>query len=334
VDEGRAYYERLRDAGVAVTYDLRPTLPHAFVNVARVVPAAKRAVDAGIEAVAAALTGKTAKVAAITGAASGIGRALAVELARCGYALALADRDERGTKVTTHAVDVAQRAQVDAFAAAVTAAHGRVDVVINNAGVSVSGDVTELAIDEIEWLMSINFWGVVYGVKAFLPELQRTPGSSLVNISSVFGLVAPPGQSAYAASKFAVRGFSESLREELRGSVHVLTVHPGGVRTNIANSTRIAAAADQEMHRRRAAWFTEKMLTQPPEKAARLIVRGILRRQDRVLIGRDARRIDIISRVFGPLGTRLMLARKPPPTKKAAVERAGSAAPAQTPAMR
>jgi len=320
VDEGRAYFVRLRDAGVSAVYDLRPTLPHGFVNFAGVVPEAKRALAAGIHATAVALGARSAKVAAITGAGSGIGRALAVELAHRNYTLALADRDETGlaetarivrdrTTVSLHVLDVAQKAAVDAFAADVLGEHGRIDVVINNAGVSIAGDVTELSVEEIAWLMNINFWGTVYGVKAFLPALQRSPGATIVNLSSVFGIVAPPGQSAYSASKFAVRGFSEALREELRGKVHVVTVHPGGIKTNIARSSRIAAAADGELHRRRAAEFERRMLTQPPEKAAKLIVRGILRKSDRVLIGRDAVRIDVISRILGPGAARLIAKR-------------------------
>jgi acetyl esterase/lipase/short-subunit dehydrogenase len=317
VDEGRAYFERLRDAGVDVVYDLRPTLPHASVNLARIIPEAHRALLAGIEATAVALRARPAKVAAITGASSGIGRALALELAAHGYHLALADRDRNGlnetarlvndrTTASLHLVDVADKAAVDAFAADALAAHGHVDVLINNAGVSLAGEVRELSVEEMAWLMDINFWGTVYGVKAFLPALARSPGSTIVNLSSVFGIIAPPGQAAYAASKFAIRGFSESLREELRGSVHVVTVHPGGIKTNIARSARIAAAADRDLQRRRAATFEQRMLTLSPQTAARVIVRGILRRSDRVLIGSDAVRIDAVARIFGPRAARLV----------------------------
>lgn len=317
VDEGRAYFEKLKTAGVPVAYDLRPTLPHALVNIAGRVPEARRAVEAGVAAVAAALGTKPLRVVALTGAGSGIGRALAIELAKHSFALAIADRNEAGlletkalvadrTRVTAHVLDVSQKAAVDAFAKDVVAQHGRVDVVINNAGVSIAGNVSELAVEEIEWLMNINFWGTVYGVKAFLPELEKSDDATIVNLSSVFGLVGPPGQSAYAASKFAVRGFSESLREEMRGRVHVVTVHPGGIATNIARSSRIAAAADQEFNRQRAEMFEKKMLTQTPEKAARLIVRGILGHHDRVLIGVDAIQIDTITRLLGPRGSALL----------------------------
>jgi acetyl esterase/lipase/short-subunit dehydrogenase len=320
VDEGYAYFTRLRDGGVRVVYDLRPTLPHAFINFARVVPEAKRALDAGIAATAVALGARRAKVAAITGAGSGIGRALAVELAQHGYALALADRDETGlaqtagavrdrAAVSLHVVDVAQKAAVDAFAGAVLRKHGQVDVVINNAGVSVVGSVAELSVDEIAWLMNVNFWGTVYGIKAFLPALLRAPDSTIVNLSSVLGIVAAPGQAAYAASKFAVRGFSDALREELRGKVHVLAVYPGGIKTNIARSGRIAAAADQESYRRGIAAFEQRMLTQTPDKAARLIVRGIVQKSERVLIGADARQIDLLARLLGPAAARLIAQR-------------------------
>jgi acetyl esterase/lipase/short-subunit dehydrogenase len=310
VDEGRAYYERLRDAGVAVTYDLCTTLPHALVNLAGVVPEARRALTAGIRATAAALGVRP--VVALTGAASGIGRALAIELADLGYALALADRDGAGlaetahlagdkTKVTTYVIDVSKKADVDAFAENVLRDHRRVDVVINNAGVAIAGDVSELSVEEIEWLMNINFWGTVYGVKAFLPTFQRSGEGTIVNVSSVFGIYGPPGNSAYAASKFAVRGFTESLREELRGTgVHVVTVHPGGIKTNIARTTRIAAAADQEFNRRRAEAFDAHLLTQTPESAAKTIARGIREKRDRVLIGADAVRLDLVTRVLGP----------------------------------
>jgi acetyl esterase/lipase/short-subunit dehydrogenase len=345
VDEGRAYYERLRDAGVAVTYDLRSTLPHAFVNLAGVVPEGRRALSAGIRATAAALGVRP--VVALTGAGSGIGRALALDLANRGYALALADRDAAGlaetaalvgagTKVTTHVLDVAQKDAVDAFAADVLREHQRVDVLINNAGVSIAGDVTELTVEEIEWLMNINFWGTVYGVKAFLPALQRTGDAVIVNLSSVFGLFAPPGQSAYAASKFAVRGFTESLREELRDTgVHVVTVHPGGIKTNIARTARVAAAADPEYSRLRAAAFEDAMLKATPEMAAATIVRGILGRKDRVLIGGDAVQIDVLTRTLGPAAPRFLaaLAQRSLPEELKRQTKKAPAPPVQTPSQ-
>lgn len=316
VDEGFAYAERLKAAGVAVTYDLRASLPHAFLNFAGVLPGGKKALSDGIRATARALGVRS--VVALTGAGSGIGRALAVELAHHGYALALADRNEIAlnetaamlagyTKVTTHLLDVSRRDDVDAFARSVLREHGRVDVAINNAGVALAGDVAELEIEEIAWLMDINFWGTVYGTKAFLPAMQRMGEGSIVNLSSVFGLFGPPGNSAYAASKFAVRGFSESLRAEVRDrGIHVLTVHPGGIKTNIARATRIAVHADQAFNRERARAFEENFLKETPERAAKAIVRGIVTKRDRVLIGVDAIQIDAITRILGPLGATVL----------------------------
>jgi acetyl esterase/lipase/NAD(P)-dependent dehydrogenase (short-subunit alcohol dehydrogenase family) len=316
VDEGHAYYKRLHAAGVPATYDLRETLPHAFVGLAGIVPEARRALVDGIQVTAAALGIR--RVAALTGAGSGIGRALAHDLARLGYALALADSHEGalaetvrevegGTKVTSHLVDVANKAQVDDFAERVLAEHGRVDLLINNAGVGLAGDVEELAVEEIEWLMNVNFWGTVYGVKAFLPALKRAGDATIVNISSAYGLFGPPGQAAYAASKFAVRGFSESLRAELRAAgVHVLTVHPGGIKTNIVRNSRIAAGTDHAKALARGRKFEDVALKLHPRTAAHAIVRGIRRHADRVLIGEDAVRIDLITRALGPAGSKLL----------------------------
>ncbi len=250
-------------------------------------------------------------VAVVTGAASGIGRALALALAAEGMTVALADRDEKGLHETAlllaraggasslHALDVADEAAVNAFAQTVLSAHGRVTVVANNAGVSMFGTVQELATDEIAWLMNVNFWGVVYGTKAFLPALLAQPEACIVNTSSVFGLWGPPGQAAYAASKFAVRGFSESLRGELSGTgVHVLTVHPGGIKTAIARSSRVARAADAELAAKTMKTFDERFLTTPPEVLAAAIVDGIKRKRDRVVAGSDAPRIDVLTRLF------------------------------------
>src|SRR5712692_3753471 len=185
--------------------------------------------------------------AVVTGAGSGIGRALAQQLAATGSALALADLDEAGlletaqslekksALVTTHVVDVADEAGVRTFADNVGTKHGRVTLLINNAGVSLHGDFEEISLDDFRWLMNINFWGTVYGVKYFLPSLKQEKRAHIVNLSSVFGIIAPAGQCAYAASKFAVRGFTEALRHELEGSnIGVSCVHPGGIRTPIA----------------------------------------------------------------------------------------------------
>src|SRR5215831_19011638 len=194
-------------------------------------------------------------VAVVTGAGSGIGRALAQRLAAAGSALAIADIDEAALQptgqslakssalVTTHVVDVAKEEHVKSFAADVSARHGRVTLLINNAGVALHGNFEEISLDDLRWLMDINFWGAVYGVKYFLPLLRREPRAHIVNVSSVFGLIAPAGQAAYSASKFAVRGFTEALRHELAHSnVCVSCVHPGGIRTSIAKRARVGAA--------------------------------------------------------------------------------------------
>jgi short-subunit dehydrogenase len=257
-------------------------------------------------------------IAVVTGAASGIGRALAVALAHDGHTLALADRNEAGLQDTiallhdrkiaeAHVLDVADHLAVEDFARAVVGRHGGVDLLINNAGVSIAGTVAELTVEEMAWVVNVNFWGVVHGVKAFLPALVAHGSATIVNISSVFGLWGPPGQSAYAASKFAVRGFSESLRAELRGTgVHVLTVHPAGIKTAIARTSPIAAAADRALAERRREDFERRLLTIPPERAARAILDGVAKRRDRVLIGSDAYRIDWITRLLGPRGARLL----------------------------
>ena len=250
------------------------------------------------------------KVVAITGAGSGIGRALALALVERHAAVALADRDADGMAETyrlatrngvasQHLVDVADAAAVERFADDVVATHGGVHVAVNNAGVGIFGTVEQLSLDEIRWLMDVNFWGVVYGCKAFLPLLRAQPAACIVNISSVFGLWGPPGQSAYAASKFAVRGFSESLRGELQGSgIHVVTVHPGGIKTAIAKHSRVAAAADPRAAARMTETFDRRFLTTPPEVPARAIVDAIAHGKDRVLTGRDARRVDLMTRLF------------------------------------
>jgi short-subunit dehydrogenase len=257
-------------------------------------------------------------IAVVTGAASGIGRALAVALARSGHTLALADRNEAGLEDTiaqlhdrsiakASVVDVSQQAEVEAFAQDVGRRHGRIDLLINNAGVSIAGSVAELTVSEMAWVMNVNFWGVVHGVKAFLPLMLAHRSGTIVNVSSVFGLWGPPGQSAYTASKFAVRGFSESLRGELQGTgLHVLTVHPAGVRTGIARTSRIAAAADRAAAERRRDEFDRRLLTIPPEDAAKAILDGVAKRRDRVLIGTDAYKIDVLTRLLGPRGARIL----------------------------
>jgi NAD(P)-dependent dehydrogenase (short-subunit alcohol dehydrogenase family) len=249
-------------------------------------------------------------VAVVTGAGGGIGRALALRLAAEGATLALADLRAdalegvarelaaRGTAVSTHAVDVADAGAVEAFAREVEASHGRADVLINNAGVALIGDVEEVSLADIEWLMGVNFWGVVHGVKHFLPLLKRRPESYLVNLSSIFGVVAPPGQAAYCASKFAVRGFTEALRHELEGTgVRVSCVHPGGIRTGIARAARAGAGTHGSRHERECARF-DRLAVTTPEAAADRIVTGMLRGEPRILVGRDATHIALIQRLL------------------------------------
>ena len=248
-------------------------------------------------------------VAVVTGAGSGIGRALAQQLAAAGSALALADIDEAGllqtaqslekrsALLTTHVVDVADEAGVRSFAEDVGRRHGRVTLLINNAGVSLHGDFEEISLDDFRWLMNINFWGTVYGVNYFLPILKREKRAQIVNLSSIFGIIAPAGQCPYAASKFAVRGFTEALRHELEGSnVCVSCVHPGGIRTPIARRSRIGAGASASKREANIERF-DRMARTPPEKAAERILRGVERQEPRILIGSDAYQIDIFQRL-------------------------------------
>jgi NAD(P)-dependent dehydrogenase (short-subunit alcohol dehydrogenase family) len=250
------------------------------------------------------------KVAVLTGAATGIGRALASRLAEEGAALCLADINAgaleetaralaaRGASVSAHTLDVADGARVEGFAREVEERHGRADVLINNAGVALHGTVEEVSLADIEWVMSINFWGTVYCVKHFLPLLRRGPQAHVVCLSSIFGVIAPPGQAAYCASKFAVRGFAEALRHELEGTnVRVSTVHPGGVRTGIARSARIGANANPSKGERERRRF-ERLAITSPEQAAERIMRGMLRGEPRILVGRDASQIDLIQRLL------------------------------------
>jgi short-subunit dehydrogenase len=248
-------------------------------------------------------------VVVLTGAASGIGRALALRLAREGVGrLAVSDVNAEGLRETaemvggggprlsTHVVNVAELGEMERFAADVLAQHGRVTHLINNAGVSLFGTVEEISIEDLRWLMEINFWGTVYGVKLFLPALLAQPSAHVVNVSSVFGFIAPAGNAAYCASKFAVRGFTEALRHELKGTaVTVSCVHPGGVATNIARGGRLGAGASAEAKESSVDYHTKVSRT-TPEQAAEIIVRGIKRRSKRILVGTDARIIDAVHR--------------------------------------
>ena len=253
------------------------------------------------------LAGRTA---VITGAANGIGRAIAVSLARRGCHLALADIDEDGLKdtaeltqpsgvrVSRHRLDVADRVAIAEFPSVVAAEHSQVDILVNNAGVAVGGTFEQVSDEDFEWLFEINFWGVVRMTRAFLLLLHASDDARIVNLSSIYGVIAPPEQTAYSASKFAVRGFSEALRHELEGSrIGVTVVHPGGVATKIAEKARVPAGVTEEEIAQRHARY-RKLLRLPPEVAGETIVGGIEARKSRILIGSDAKTISLIARLL------------------------------------
>jgi short-subunit dehydrogenase len=274
------------------------------------------------------------RTAVVTGAGSGIGRAIAQSLAQRGCHLALADISEAGlaetaglvksanVRVTSHKLDVADREAVAAFPDIVAAAHGRVALLVNNAGVAISGTFDQVSEHDFEWLFEINFWAVVRLTRAFMPLLKANDEARIVNLSSLFGLISPPGQTAYAASKFAVRGFSNSLRFELQGSnVGVTVVHPGGIATKIAdNARRPAGTSNTEVNEQieRA----RRVLTMPPAQAGEIIVKAVERRAARVLVGRDAKMMALLERlapvsywnILGPLLRRSADTEKGKPT--------------------
>jgi NAD(P)-dependent dehydrogenase (short-subunit alcohol dehydrogenase family) len=255
------------------------------------------------------LTNKS--VAVITGAASGIGRALAVRLARENIAgIAISDVNESGLRetaelisesgipVSTHIMDVSKLDEVKAFADDVVKQHGRATHLINNAGVGLIGTFEQISLADFEWLMGINFWGVVYCTKAFMPVLEKQESAHIVNVSSVFGLIAPAEQTAYCSAKFAVRGFTESLRHELaETNISVSCVHPGGIKTNIVNNARLGAEAPEEWKQQGAKFF-DKVAKTSADEAAEVIVSGIKTGNTRILIGKDAKAISFFSRLF------------------------------------
>jgi NAD(P)-dependent dehydrogenase (short-subunit alcohol dehydrogenase family) len=253
------------------------------------------------------------KVVVITGAASGIGRALAVDVARRGAVVAISDIDADGLAETVdlakHAgargvrsdgLDVANRDTIAIYATSVAEQFGRVNVLVNNAGVALAGDVEDLLYPDMDWIMSINFWGVVNGTKEFLPHLIASGDGHVVNLSSLFGLLSMPGLSMYNASKYAVRGFTEALREEMLVAGHpvaVTAVHPGGIKTAIARNARVS---DRENHAENAAYFDDKMAKTEPERAAGIIVeKGIIGGKARVLVGLDAHALHHFARLSG-----------------------------------
>jgi len=262
------------------------------------------------------------RTAVVTGAASGIGRGIALALARRGCNLALADLNEAGlaetaallgggVKVTRHRLDVTDRAAVTALPAEVLREHGGAQLLFNNAGVACGGTFEQVAEEDFEWLFEVNFWGVVRMTRAFLPLLRASDEARIVNISSIFGIIAPPGQTAYSASKFAVRAFSESLRRELEmegSKVGVTVVHPGGVATSIASSARPPRGINDPTLEAQKERF-QKFLRMPPEKAGETIVRGVEKRRPRVLVGGDARFMALLERV-APVGYWKILGRQ------------------------
>jgi len=273
----------------------------------------------------------TGGVAVVTGAGSGIGRELAKRLAREKMSLALADVNaatlqetvgQIGTPVapvSSHVVNVADPKDVQQFAIDAVARHKRVTLLINNAGVALHGTFEEMAIADLEWLMGINFWGMVYGVRNFLPVLKQQPRAHIVNLSSIFGIISPAGQTAYCASKFAVRGFTEALMHELEATtVGVSCVHPGGIKTAISRNARLGASANAEAQAVGVTLFEKRLARTSAETAAARIVEGVKRGEPRILIGKDAIQLDRMQRLFPVRYWKIMMKG----LKKAAAHRA------------
>ncbi|MCX5849540.1 MAG: SDR family NAD(P)-dependent oxidoreductase [Deltaproteobacteria bacterium] len=268
------------------------------------------------------------KVAAITGAASGIGRALALNLTDEGCHLAISDINEAGlqetadmvrsrrknVRVTTHKVDTADREQVRRYAEEVMKAHGAVHIIINNAGVVIAETLEDLSYEDFEWLMGINLWGVVYGSKEFLPYLKQQDCAHIVNISSVNGIFTNPNNGPYCTAKFAVRGFTETLAQELADTnIKVSCVHPGGIKTNIAANARFYKASDESINKEDAAvLFTRAIAGTTADKAAKIIIAGIKKDKLRIMVGPDAYVMDWLKRLF-PVGFQKLAGRKTAP---------------------
>ena len=250
------------------------------------------------------------KTAAVTGAASGIGRMLAVNLASEGCNLALADINASGlqetaelvgdrVKVTTHIVDVSRREQVFQYADETAERHGGVDLIINNAGVAVGDFLETIPLEDFEWLMGINFWGVVYGTMAFLPHLKKRPEGHIVNISSINGIIPNPNNGPYCAAKFAVKGYTETLAQEMhKTGIHVSCVHPGGIKTNIARNARVNRAMFNLTREKGENIYEEVVFRTTADDAAKIIISGIRRNKRRILVGADAKAIDLFTRFF------------------------------------
>ncbi|MGZ5368761.1 SDR family NAD(P)-dependent oxidoreductase [Aeromicrobium sp.] len=261
----------------------------------------------------------TNKVAVVTGAGSGIGRALSLELVRRGARVAISDVDPVGLaetrvlalglggEVKSDALNVAEREAVLGYADEVAAHFGKVNMIFNNAGIAFTGDIEESEFKDIDRVIDVDFWGVVHGTKAFLPHLVASGDGHIVNVSSIFGLFSMPSQSAYNAAKFAVRGFTESLRQEMlinKRPVKVTCVHPGGIKTNIARNATAAEGRDQAD----LAKAFDKLARTSPEKAATVILRGVEKGRPRVLIGMDAVTLDAFVRLTGARYQRMFAA--------------------------
>jgi len=255
------------------------------------------------------------RVAAITGAAAGIGRMLAVNLAKEGCHLGLADINRQGleetakmaqgygVRVTTHVVDVSQRDIVEKYAGEMIDQHGSVDILVNNAGVTVVDTLEDVSYEDFKWVIDTNFWGVVHGTKAFLPHLKTRPEAHLVNISSINAMIPFRNNGPYNCSKYAVRGFNETLMQELAGtSVNIISVHPGGIKTGIARHARFHKAANTALGREETAKLFERLAMTSADRAARAIISGIKKNKKRVLIGADARVMAFCKRLF-PIGS-------------------------------
>ena len=269
--------------------------------------------------------------AVVTGAASGIGAALAVQLAARGSSLVLADRDKDrlgdvadrlrgahpGLTLATHVADLSDDEQTAELAATLAAEHPETTLLVNNAGVALGGRFDQVTLEEFDWVMAVNFRSVVRLTHALLPALKAHPGAHVVNVSSVFGILAPAGQAAYSASKFAVRGFSEAVRHELaENAVGVTVVHPGGIKTRIAESARTGSGVSVEEYEQGRKQFA-KLLTMPPETAAALIMAAIEKRRPRLLIGWSAKVPDVLVRLL-PGSYWKLVGRRAAPAKRPA----------------
>jgi NADP-dependent 3-hydroxy acid dehydrogenase YdfG len=257
------------------------------------------------------MEGFAGKVAVVTGAGSGIGRALAIELARSGAKLAISDVDTEGlaqtaerleaigAPVKSDRLDVTEREAFIAYADEVNEHFGKVNQIYNNAGIAFTGDIEISQFKDIERVMDVDFWGVVNGTKAFLPHLIASGDGHVVNVSSIFGLFSVPGQSAYNSAKFAVRGFTEALRQEMALAGHpvkVTAVHPGGIKTAIARNATAAEGVDAS---ELAEFFDKRLASTSPQRAAQIILEAVRKNKARVLVGPDAKVLDLVVRFTG-----------------------------------